>query len=875
MNDQEKTNKAFINHPQLGRIYKTGDMGKMTPEGHIEFLGREDSQVKIKGYRVEIGEIENILVKASENVINATVLVKKDSNNNDVLCAFLVSSSNIDYENVYKYLNENLPKYMVPNQILQIEKLPLTENGKIDKSHLLSLDMNVWKDKGEKPRTIQEIQIKKIWEDILEIKEIDINENFFDLGGNSILIIKVINAIEKEFSHKISFKDFITKGTIKEIAKLIGKKNLLKKIDRDEIVIEKDLWNEPFKLTNVQMAYLTGRSTSFELGGTSTHAYLELRTKLDIYKLEKSIQHTVNRHPMLRTVFLDNGTQKVLTEVPNYKIEIKDITDQIEEEQAIFIGQERDKVSKRIMDPYTWPLFEFKAFKLSEGEYRVLFGIDMLIADGASIQMLFKEIADYYFNNKIKKPLDISFRDYVVHSEKKGEDYIADKEYWMNKLSDFPQPPNLPLKTEVSKVTKPTFKRLGHVINNEDWKVLSKKSALHKVTPAIVLFTLYAEVLSKWSNQSKLAINTTVFNRRPVHKEIDEVIGDFTSLLMLDIDFTETVDFWRRAKIVQENFMLALEHRQYDGVEFLRDYIKYNNLDPKAANMPVVFTSMLFGKTFNLGNIDDLGENVMAVSQTSQVYLDHQVTETASGINLTWDYVLELFDQKIIHQIFEDYISRIHSLVREDKSYETIEDHSIVIQYNNTQMQISNETLHSLFEKQAINIPNKIAVEEQFRSISYEELNDNANIIGAYLKDRGIVPGDYIAVLGERKIETICAILGILKIGAAYIPLAADIPKERKEKILAESNCKTIINAEVIADLLKIKESADLEPVNEPNSVAYAIYTSGSTGTPKGVVIKHQAAVNTILDINSKFDVTERDKVIGLSNLSFDLSVYD
>ncbi|EEL42559.1 hypothetical protein bcere0021_53800 [Bacillus cereus Rock3-42] len=147
-----------------------------------------------------------------------------------MLCAFLVSSSNIDYENVYKYLNENLPKYMVPNQILQIEKLPLTENGKIDKSHLLSLDMNVWKDKGEKPRTIQEIQIKKIWEDILEIKEIDINENFFDLGGNSILIIKVINAIEKEFSHKISFKDFITKGTIKEIAKLIGKKNLLKKI---------------------------------------------------------------------------------------------------------------------------------------------------------------------------------------------------------------------------------------------------------------------------------------------------------------------------------------------------------------------------------------------------------------------------------------------------------------------------------------------------------------------------------------------------------------------------------------------------------------------------------------------------------------------
>ncbi|MGM2841758.1 amino acid adenylation domain-containing protein [Bacillus cereus group sp. Bce002] len=873
LNDQEKTNKAFINHPQLGRIYKTGDMGKMTPEGYIEFLGREDSQVKIRGYRVEIGEIEKTILQY-KGMKNAVVLNKRNKEGMEVLYSYFVNEEKVRIENILNYMKLVLPSYMIPSYMTQVENIPLTNNGKVDKKELLKMDLLKVHTIQSLPESVTEEKILDIWKEHLEMSSIGIDDNFFDVGGNSIVIIKIITAVESYFSIKLAFKDFINNPTVRKLAFYVDESERINNYRENIFKVDTKSLYQPFKLTNIQMAYLAGRSKQFELGGTSTHAYLELKTDIDIDKFNESLQYVIERHPMLRAVILPDGRQQILDRVPKYFVDVVDMSCMDSQEKIESIEKMRGMVSQRVFNPEIWPLFEFKAIKISDTEYRLLFGIDMLIADGASILILFKEISDYYTTGKEKPLIEMSYRDYIENVSVRNKQYEIDREFWTNKLKDFPSSPKLPLKGKIGEVKNPVFKRMDHLLSFDKWKNLSDLAAANQVTPAIVLFTAYAKTLSKWSNQAKLAINTTVFNRQSVHKDVDKIIGDFTSLLMVDVDFSKENDFWTQAKQIQENFMSALEHRQYDGVEFLRDYIKYNDLDPKAANMPIVFTSMLFGNNTNIDGFDNFGSLENAVSQTSQVILDHQILELDNGILLSWDYVAQLFEQDQLQEMFDYYLSIIYTNGNSiNETYKKLENE--YFEYNSGFIEFKKGSLHSLFMDQVNKNPNNIAIEEGERTILYSELDKQSDCIGAYLIQNGVQRGDYVAVLGERKIETVSAILGILKIGAAYIPLSPDIPKERKDKIIADSKCEKIIDIDLISKILKEESTRDIEIINHPGDVAYTIYTSGSTGMPKGVVIKHQAVVNTILDVNSKFNVTEEDKVIGLSNLSFDLSVYD
>ncbi|MED4793361.1 condensation domain-containing protein, partial [Bacillus inaquosorum] len=520
--------------------------------------------------------------------------------------------------------------YMVPAYILQIGEIPLTGNGKVDRKRLLEKDITdqdeVIKKTIKQARTETEKKLMEIWRNVLDVEDISINDNFFELGGNSILIINLISVIEDQFNVKLDFKNFISNSTIEKLAPFIDvhEKAVNAENVYNNITVDKENENKEFDLTDVQMAYLMGRDTQFELGGTSTHAYLEIESQLDIERFNKSLQRVIDRQSMLRAVILPNGKQKVLEHVPPYKIQVEDISKLGVEARENKILEVRRKTSHHIFDPNTWPLFEFKALKLGESKYLLFFGIDMLIADGASIQLLFKEISRIYSGKENEmSQLKINYRDYMLAYKKvkDTEKYKNDKAYWINQLEDFPRAPAVPLKEKLNKISNPTFKRKSKIINMQIWEEFSRKAANHSVTPAIVLFTAYAKVLSKWSNQSNVAINTTVFNRQPLHQQVNDIIGDFTSLIMLKANFAEEKSFWDETKKVQFTFMEALEHRDYDGVEFIREYAKYNDFNQKSATMPVVFTSMLFGKMFDFNNdLLNLSELKMAVSQTSQVY---------------------------------------------------------------------------------------------------------------------------------------------------------------------------------------------------------------------------------------------------------------
>ena len=716
--------------------------------------------------------------------------------------------------------------------------------------------------------------------EVLGVDEVNIYDNFFELGVDSISLMKIMTRINSHFNTNVSFNVFIEGANLAKLAALVDQnRNNACGVTYPSVKPDFEQINLPFPLTNVQMAYVAGREDAFELGGVSTHAYFELETSLDMHRLEKALQALIKRHPMLRAVILPDGRQQILKDAPEYKLEVIDLTGVESKTRNAYLSKERERMSHHIFALGEWPMFEFKAFKISEDKHYLFVGIDLLIADGLSIQLLGKELLEYYEDPDRSLPeIKFTFRDYVMAYEeiKESKAYAVDKKYWLDKLDDFPAAPSLPLKQKPAQVSRPHFKRLSRRFDKRKWERLKEKAKLNNITPSIVLCTAYAEVPAFWSNQSRLAINLAAYNRFPFHEHVEMVVGDFTTVMLIDIDLPPNTTFWEKARNIQHTMLEVLEHRHYDGVEFIREILKRDGVLNKAV-MPIVFTSMLLDTAFD--GWFRLGEIKTAVSQTSQVYLDNQIAEVDGDLVINWDYVEELFDPVTVETMFTQYTEMILALMESDEEYvlEINEaDRRLISAYNDTDEDIIHTTLHQLFMAQTARSQENIAVRSVQDEITYKELHEKSNQIARYLLEKRIKRNELVGVIAERCIDTIVNILGVLKAGGAYVPIDPAYPEERKNYILQNSNCRLILHPHLYSEKkLHLYSTENVKDNSRPEDMAYVIYTSGSTGRPKGVIITHQEVTNTIIDINKKFNISEEDRIIGLSSFCFDLSVFD
>jgi pyochelin synthetase len=664
---------------------------------------------------------------------------------------------------------------------------------------------------------------------------------------------------------------------------------------------------EPFPLTDLQQAYLIGRSEGIELGNISCHGYAEVDMESwDGERFLAALQRIIDRHEMLRCIVLPEGRQQILSSAPRYEIKVNDLRKLDAAAAAARLNSIRARMSHQIHASDHWPLFEFCVSLLDAKISRLHISTDLLIGDGRSFEIVFRELMQLYHHPETNlPPLELSFRDYLqAHmSLEQTAMFRESREYWTNRVPTLPPSPELPLEKNPASITRPVFQRRSACLDPEAWRNLKEKAARFHSTSVGTLLAAYAEVLAIWSKNPCFTLNLTLFNRLPLHPQSNSIVGDFTSVNLLEVDNSTPPAFAARMQQQQERLWRDLDHRYYSGIQVMRDLARYQRVGPTALT-PVVFTSLL-----NLGEQDDgntwmsrLGRCVYAITQTPQVYLDCMVYEEYGSLRINWDAVEELFPAVLLDDMFEAFQRLLQDLAMDDSAWQRslaenarrlIPEAQIALREaaNSTTAPLTADLLHTPFLKQVAERPAQIAICTPKRRLTYQETYRYACRIEQELLRRRVKPNDLVAVMMEKGWEQIVSVLGIHFAGAAYLPIDPELPAERQRYLLEHAKVKVALTQSAGRNRLSVPATVEvfevdrLEPADElaprdrrrqsPENLAYVIYTSGSTGVPKGVMIDHRGALNTVLDINQRFGVGPQDRILAVSRLSFDLSVYD
>ncbi|MBN1411855.1 MAG: amino acid adenylation domain-containing protein [Spirochaetales bacterium] len=796
------------------------------------------------------------------------------------------------------WLGTKIPDHMVPEVFVLLEKFPLTPNGKIDRKALPEpgttrpdLDTPYCA-----PRDELEKRMADLWSEILGLDEVGIFDRFLDLGGNSLTAITLAMRIRSEFNFDFSLDMFYRYATIADFSALLDQGSVENEPAGENLPVlipnTADLY-ECFPLNDMQQAYLLGRESIFEVGNISTHVYLEFSCpNLDHERFEKALNSLILRHGMLRCVILPDGTQKILKDVGPYRPEIFDLSgkDNFEIERHL-VGL-KNGMCNRMLKPDRYPLFDVKLSIVNNNVTRVHIHYDFLIIDGLSQTILMEDFKKFYRNQSNDlNPFTVSFRDYVFAflKFKETNKYRQSMDYWKSRLEAFPSAPRLPVRVHPSSLENPVIKRIGFKIGASMWETIRDKAAKISVTPTTLLITAFAEVLALWCEDRHFIVNLPLFNRIPFHPEVNDMVGQFGSILLLEVNKKTGLSFARMATEIQKQLWQDLQYNYVSGIDILRELSRHK----ENALFTIVFTSVL-----NTNFLDPEFEVVSWITQSSQVWLDAIVHEYRGEAYINWDYLDDLFPENMMDNMLAAYEKLIERLAGEElpwdnplKGLYTGTDFSRRIEANDTDGPCPEKCLHELFVESAVKYPEKKAIITADREMTYRELYNHASAVSTLLESGGVECNELVAIVMEKGWEQIAGALGILFSGAAYLPIDGNLPEERIRYLLQDGKVRFVFTQSRVFKELTWPEDIQVFMVDDIqvsdvalrprecrqafDDLAYVIYTSGSSGRPKGVMISHRGAVNTIHDINNRFSVGSGDRVLALSSLSFDLSVYD
>ena len=649
---------------------------------------------------------------------------------------------------------------------------------------------------------------------------------------------------------------------------------------------------ETFPLAPIQHALWLGRNEEQALGGVAPHLYVEFDgTGVEPEKLRAAATALARRHPMLRVEILPDGTQRITDRpLPVEVIDLRDLDTTAAEQR---LAEIRDTKSHQILRGV---VLEIALTLMPDGRTRLHVDMDMSAADAVSYRNFMADLAVFYRGGELPE-LGYTYRQYRAALTAATSVSEEDRQWWAERVPDLPEPPSPPLVPPSEQANPRRNIRLWHYFDADIREALFAAAHKRGITPAMAIAASYAGTLARWSTNSRFLLNLPMFGREPFHADVEKLVGDFTTSLMLDVDLTEAQTAAARARALQESLHASAGHSSYSGLSILRDLTRHRGMPTLA---PFVFTSGLgLGDLFDGEVTEQFGTCVWHISQGPQVLLDSQATPFDGGLLVNWDVRAEAFRPGVADAMFAYHVAELIRLANDDAAWEALdppalpsEQRALRANLNGVTTEPSADALHDGFFRSAAAHPDAPAVYSTLGDLSYAQLREQVLAVCATLRARGVGRGDAVAVLGPKTAEQIPALLGIHAAGGVYLPIGVDQPADRAARILGGAGVHSALVCgprtpgldDLAVPALTVSEAieqglalaAGTEPaVTDPADVAYVLFTSGSTGEPKGVEVSHDAAMNTVEFINSHFDIGADDRCLALSTLECDISVLD
>jgi amino acid adenylation domain-containing protein/non-ribosomal peptide synthase protein (TIGR01720 family) len=885
------TAERFVPHPFVSgaRLYRTGDVGRWRWDGAVEFIGRRDTQVKVRGYRIETGEIEAALLR-HPLIAEACVIAMPTDAGTRELVAYITGDSAVTTAVAREHLTALLPAYMVPSAFVRLDRLPLTRNGKVDRSALPDPDAaGEQRDGYEAPRTPVERALCVIWSEVLQVRDVGVRDNFFELGGHSLKATRVLTRIHRELTDQITLRDLFACPDVASLGARIG---VAAPGLRAAIPRVPDAGTYPASHAQRRL-WLLQRLSDGD-GAYNVPGAIAIDGPIDAARLSQAFTRLVARHESLRTAFEEvDGElrQRVLPASP-VRIPVVDVSSSVDPE-----ADARQRVAADASAPFaldTAPLFRATLIRLAPERHVFLFTLHHIVTDAWSMRVLLGELLVLYRaveagSRDPLAPLAVQYRDYAVwqHAELASEAGQAHRQYWLDRFRD--DVPALDLPTDAERPAVQSFR--GNVVRSRiDAATVAQLRRLGQregATLYVVLLALVRVLLFRHARQEEFVLGTGVSGRE--HADLDAQVGFFVNMLPLRQRITAGMAVLDVLRGTRDTVAEALEHQAYPFDSLVGDL----RLKRDAGRQPlfdVVVTLDEDDGARRAGAADGQGPRVVPFefpSPFSKFDLMFAFGRNGDGpCTVALEYSTDLFHADRIERLAAQFQQLVSSTLRDATA--TVGSIDLLPEHERRQLAAfscapapypSQRTMAAQFEEQAARTPEAVAVLAGDRALTFHELNARANVVAHALRARGVGLETPVGVLLERGERMAVALVGIMKAGGCYLPLDLAAPTERTAYMVADASCRIVLDEATLADCeANAGPGWSTNPAPLPGatatSLAYVMYTSGSTGQPKGTLIEQRSVLRLVLGTNF-LQLVPGDRVLQTGSLAFDASTFE
>lgn len=909
------TAERFMPHPfskvQGRRLYRTGDLGRLHPNGDIQYLGRCDQQVKVRGHRVELNEIEAVLGQ-HEEVDQVVVVLRETDGAEKQLVAYVVAGKDVELRvsDLRHYLREQLPEYMIPAAFVSLDHLPLTKNGKVDRRMLpapeaLRPDLEA---RYVAPRTPAEEVLAEIWESVLGVERVGVHDNFFDLGGHSLLATQVVSRVRHAFSIELPVRKLFEEPSIAGFARIV-----------DAVLVGEERQPTPplhdaASDGDLPLSFAQQRVWFFDQldpGSATYHISSAVRLSglLNVDALRRAFSEVVRRHEVLRTSFPTTANEPVQRIAAPEALDLP-LIDLFELMPGASV-EERRKEASRIADeeaqlPFdltSGSLFRVILLRVADQEHVVSMTMHHIISDGWSIGVLIREVAALYeaFAKGADSPLpelEIQYADYALWQRDwlRGEVLERELKYWREQLAG--APPVLELPTDHVRPAVQTYRGAieSFTVNSDLTEKLKELSRAEGATLFMTLLAIFKTLLYRYSEQTSVVVGTPIAGRTQV--ELEGLIGLFINTLVLRTEVEAKLSFRELLRRVKEVALAAYAHQDVPFERLVEEIEPQRSL----SHSPLFQVMMSFQNvSMDVPEMAGLQLTMLQSENTSAKFdLTLAMSETEDGLSGIIEYNTDLFEAETVKQLAGHFGQLLRSTIEDPQQrvgelrmLSAREEQQLLVEWNDTEAEHSHDRLiHRLFEAQVERTPDAFALIYEAEQLSYRELNNRANQLAHYLQESGVAADSLVAVMMERSSEMVLALLAVLKAGGAYVPIDPQYPQERLQYMLEDCGAGVlltrsglaanrtaavarVINLEDERENIAARSEANVSEEIGPDNLAYVMYTSGSTGRPKGVMVSHGNVTNFFVGMDQRLHSDPAGTWLALTSISFDISVLE